>query len=301
MEDLRQTVGRWVEDAVTRLRQDRVNARRVGMIVQRFLTEAAVERFEDLRPARLMDWLGKESQAKRPRTVRNQLAAIRQWSRFLAATEAIEDAPFESVRVARCDSDDGCDAITDEQAEALIRNARQEISAERWQVHANAGVRFVAYLMMIDLGLRISEVRSQAWSDIDLARRTMRVTRDKAKRRDLVELTPRLAAALRWLRWRQQISGENPERVCPSGPNAKKVRSDLDRVGCRGQSGVYHRLRKFAITSRAEDGWGVWDLVRFARHRDPKTTMRYIKPSSEVRRSVIHGISTGARPQRSAV
>jgi integrase len=292
-ESVRETVARWVEDSVRRLRHDPVNARSVARIVERFLNEAEVERVADLRPAMLLDWLGREAGKKRPRTVRNELAAIRQWSRYLAATEVVGAAPFESVRVARCDSDDGCDAISHEQAEQLVANARAELHAERWQIRANAPARLVAYLMMIDAGLRIGEVRRQRWEDVDLARRTMRISADKAGRRDLVEIGPRLAAALRWLRWRQSFGDGAGEMVIPCGPNAKKLRADLDRIGCSGEFGRFHRLRKFAITSRAIDGWGMWELTRFARHRDPKTTLRYVRPAGEIRSTVIPKFSTG--------
>lgn len=291
--EIAETVRRWVEDSVRRLRHDPVNARSVARIVERFVTGAGVQSLDDLKPARLLDWLGREASGKRPRTVRNELAAIRQWTRYLAASEVLDDAPFESVRVARCDSDDGCDAVTEGQAEQLIANARTEVHAERWQVRANAPARLVAYLMMVETGFRIGEVRGQLWSDVDLVSRTIRISRDKAKRRDLVEISPRLAAALRWLRMRQQSDGTFADRVIPCGPNAKKLRADLDRVGCRGEFGRFHRLRKFAITSRATDGWGLWELTRFARHRDPKTTLRYVRPAGGLRSTVIPKFSTG--------
>ena len=233
-----------------------------------------------------MAWLRREAQAKAPRTVRNELAAVRQWSRFLEASGEVERAPFESVKVARCDSDDGCDAITDEQAEALLRNAREECQHDRWQIRANAPARLAAYHLMLDCGLRIGEVRAQQWDDVDLANRTMRITRDKAKRRDTIPLPLRVVAVLRWLRRVQEAEGVELDRVVPSGPNAKKMRDDLDRVGCRGEAGRFHRLRKHAITSRAMQGWDMWRLTRWARHRDPKTTLRYVRPTTDDLRGV---------------
>lgn len=286
MQQIRETLSAWIEDAVERLRQDPTNAERAARVVERYLAEAGIESVDDLRAPGLMAWLRREAQAKAPRTVRNELAAVRQWSRFLEASGEVERAPFEAVKVARCDSDDGCDAITDEQAEALLANAREECRSGRWQIRANAPARLAAYHLMLNCGLRIGEVRAQRWDDVDLAARTMRITRDKAKRRDTIPLPPRVVAVLRWLRRVQEAEGVELDRVVPSGPNAKKMRLDLDRVGCAGEAGRFHRLRKHAITSRAMQGWDVWRLTRWSRHRDPKTTMRYVRPTTEDLRGI---------------
>lgn len=278
---MRETIEAWVRDAVERLRHDPTNARRTAQIVERFLEECGIGSLDDLRAPDLMGWLRREATAKAPRTVRNELAAVRQWSRFLAATGEVERPPFETVKVARCDSDDGCDAITEAQAEALVANARAECGDGDGRRSANAPARLAAYVLMIDCGLRIGEVRAQRWSDVDLARRTMRISRDKARRKDVIPLGRRAVAVLRWLRMRQRAEGVEVERVCPCGPNAKKTRIDLDRVGCRGEAGRFHRLRKWAITSRAMQGWDVWRLTKWARHRDPKTTLRYVRPTAD--------------------
>jgi len=287
VEQIRETLHAWIADAVERLRQDPTNAQRAARVVERYLSEAGIEGPDDLRAPGLMAWLRREALGKARRTVRNELAAVRQWSRFLEATGTVERAPFESVKVARCDSDDGCDAITDEQAEALIANAREECSSDRWQIRANAPARLAAYMLMLDCGLRIGEVRAQRWDDVDLQRRLMRITRDKAKRRDVIPLPLRVAAVLRWLRRAQAAEGvETGGKVVPCGPNAKKMRADLDRVGCAGEGGRFHRLRKHAITSRAMQGWDVWRLTKWSRHRDPKTTMRYVRPTAEDLRGI---------------
>lgn len=278
MSEMRETIRGWVRDSIERLRQDPIGAERTARIVERFLAEAGIESPEDLRAPGLARWLRDESARKAPRTVRNELAAVRQWSRYLEVEGVLERAPFEALRVARCDGDDGCDAITDEQAEALIANARAECDHDRWTVRSNAPARLAAYCLMLDCGLRIGEVRAQRWDDVDLAARTMRITRDKSKRRDTIPLPRRVVAVLRWLRYVHRAEGRLGDRVIPSGPNPKKMRLDLDRVGCRGESGRFHRLRKHAITSRAMQGWDVWRLTRWARHRDPKTTMRYVTP-----------------------
>jgi integrase len=276
----------WVRDSCARLMRDEAEMQRTARIVARFIEDCDIEQPADLRPAALANWLAGLAARRKPRTVRNHLAAIRQWSRWLEVQGIVERQPFESVKTARCDGDDGVDAITEEQAERLIANARDELHDRRGTVRKNAPARLVAYVLMLDCGLRISEVRAQRWDDVDLDRREMRITRDKARRNDRVPLGDRAVEVLRMLR-EVQADGDSEERVVPVGPNAKKLRDDLDRVGCRGEPGVYHRLRKSAITQRALAGVPLAILARWARHRDPATTMRYVRPTvDEMRRAM---------------
>lgn len=275
---IEQSLAEWVRDASVRLKQVPDDAEGRARVVSRFLADQGIRSLNDLTAPKLMDWLTGLSETKARSTVRNRLAAIRQWSRFLHATGKIEHLPFESVKVAKCVGDNGCDPLTQHQAIRLIENTRRDMSANHHARRNSARSRLAAYLLMLDAGLRVKEVRCQSWSDIDFKRRVLTVTNDKAGRRDKVPLSPKTVAALRLLRIEMTRAGVSSDLVMHSGgPNAKTLRQDLDRVGCSGEAGRYHRLRKFAITERARLGWGMWELATFARHRDPKTTMRYVR------------------------
>lgn len=287
--DLFGSITEWTRDNVDRLGHDPTNAASLGRIVQRYVRDVG----GDVRAASLMRWLADESKTKRPRTVRNQLCAVRSWGRWMHASGLTASPMFETVRAERCVSDDGTDAISADQAELLISRARAECFSPRWQTRWNAPARLAAYVLMLEVGFRVGEVRAQRWRDVDLVSRTIRISRDKSRRQDVVELGRRPAAILRWLRMRQREAGLLSQFVCPNGPNAKKIRGDLDAIGCVGEPGRFHRLRKYAITRRAMEGWDVWSLTYFARHRDPKTTMRYVRPHDGVRSSVVPKFSRG--------
>lgn len=285
-----ETIEAWVHDSVLRLARDEPEMRRTARIVGRFLADCEIRTPADLLPATLAGWLVTlRYRGRRPRTVRNHLAAVRQWSRWLEVQGIVDRPPFESVRSARCDGDDGVDAITEAQGEALLALARREMEHPRWQVRDNAAARLAAYVLMLDCGLRISEVRAQEWCDVDLDSRVMRITRDKARRNDRIPLGDRAVEVLAMLREHQASRGEAAAKVVPCGPNAKKLRADLDAVGCRGERGVYHRLRKSAITRRALAGVPLAILARWARHRDPATTLRYVRPTMDELRRLVAG------------
>lgn len=274
---LRETIDAWVADATERLRHEPTNAEQQARAVRRFLADCEIRESSELHPRRLTEWLRKRAEQCARCTVRNNLSAVRQWSRYLEASGEIERAPFEAVKVARCTDSRGCDAITEAQARALVEIPRAELQHERWQVRDNAGGRLVAYTLMLECGLRRGEVASQRWDDIDLEARVMRVTRDKARRGDCMPLTRRATAVLRWWRWRCRKDQRDYGGKVLVGPNAKKMRADLDAIGCRGEAGRFHRLRKYSVTRRALAGADIWALTRWARHRDPKTTMRYVR------------------------
>lgn len=276
------TLVAWVADAATRLRQDETNAKRCAGIVRRFVDHSGVSSPDQLRASTLMTWLADESRRKSAATVRNELSAIRQWSRFLHASGAIEHLPFESVKVARVIVDGGCDPLSDEQAEAIIKNSRSDLRAKHHARRLSAPYRLAAYMLMLDAGLRVGEVRHQEWKDVDWKRGVLRVTKDKARRKDLVPLSRDTLVALRLLKIVAFKADPNATLLMNrGGPNAKTMREDLNRAGCGIESGRFHRLRKHAITSRARTGWSVWRLTAFARHRDPKTTARYVKLSPD--------------------
>jgi len=257
-------------------------------MIARYFNHCNIKSPLDLTPKSVAQWIDSlRERGLKPRTVRNYLVALRQWARWMSVEHGVVDQWIAPVRCQRCTGDSGVDAIAADQATELINNARDELHDRRGTVRKNAPARLVAYVLMLDCGLRISEVRAQRWDDVDLDRREMRITRDKARRNDRIPLGDRAVEVLRMLR---EIRAEADGQGCvvPTGPNAKKLRYDLDRVGCKGEPGVYHRLRKSAITQRALAGVPLAILARWARHRDPSTTLLYVRPSvDELREAVL--------------
>ncbi len=276
------TLAGFVRDQQNRLGVLPVNATRTGRMVERMLEGCGFRAWGDLDARRVADWLVEQRRRWRPATERNHASAIRSWGRWALLEGYIDRDPFQGLRVPRClDTSAGVDPITVEQADALIERARAECDASKAQVSVNAPARLAAYILMFEAGLRISEVRKQRWGDVDLDARALRVTADKSKRRDEMPLPSRavemLAFVLEIARARGTAGPD--DLVVPTGPNARKLRADLAAVGATGP-GVFHRLRKGAITARAANG-SVWELTRWARHRDPRTTLRYVRHTAD--------------------
>jgi integrase len=127
-------------------------------------------------------------------------------------------------------------------------------------------------LLDVNTGLRINELRSRAWCDIDLQHGILRVTRPKSGRQDE---TIRINAKVREI-----LSGL--ERVGPLVfPTLPKKLSDMfARYATKaGLAGVtFHCLRDTFISRLAENPKvSPVMLMALARHRGFRTTMRYLK------------------------
>lgn len=273
------TLAGFARDQQNRLGVLPVNARRTARMVERMLDGCGFRAWADLDARRVADWLVEQRTVRwRPTTERNHASAIRSWGRWALLEGHIDRDPFAGLRVPRClDTNAGVDPITVEQADALIDRARGECFASKGTISANAPARLAAYMLMFEAGLRISEVRKQRWGDIDLESAVLIVTADKSRRRDELPLPERAVEVLLFVRSIAQARDQcgPDDLVVPSGPNARKMRDDLEAVGASGP-GVFHRLRKAAITARAKNG-SIWELTRWARHRDPRTTLRYVR------------------------
>lgn len=268
----------WVQDSILRLARDGYSMAKQSRIVSRFIRETGTDSLEAIRPRCVTEWLtrlGLEGSSSQTRA--NALSAIRSFTRWASETERMSSNPIERVRIARRERQgSGAVAFTAAEVSRLIEVARRDMDSDNLRLSKGAESRMVLYITLATTGLRIGEARVQLWSDIDLERATLTVTRDKARRRDTIPLCEESLDALRW--WRPRSDGL---RVFEAVPTHRTLERDLERCGIANLPGQWHRFRKAAITLRAEAGVPIWDLTRLARHVDPRTTLRYVSARDE--------------------
>lgn len=117
--------------------------------------------------------------------------------------------------------------------------------------------------------LRLGELRAQAWQDVDLVSGTLTVTQPKSGKREAIPLNSVAFAVL------AELEQEGPLLF----PNLPKKLSDLFIRYTRkaGLTGVtFHCLRDTYI-SRLASGNSTPVLMALARHRDYRTTRRYVQ------------------------
>jgi integrase len=123
--------------------------------------------------------------------------------------------------------------------------------------------------LALHTGLRLGELRAQEWRDVDLASGTLLVTRPKSKKRESIPLNAVAFAILAALEQEEPL-------LFPTMP---KKMSDLfikyvRKAGIEGAT--FHCLRDTYI-SRLAQTCNTPTLMALARHRDYKTTQRYVR------------------------
>lgn len=139
--------------------------------------------------------------------------------------------------------------------------------------------------LALHTGLRLGELRAQTWKDIDLEQGTLTVTRPKSGKREVLPLNRTARETLRSL-----------ERSGPVlFPTLPKKLSDLFIRYAR-KAGVpdvtFHCLRDTFI-SRLAPHVSATTLMSLARHRDLRTTRRYLKVEDAHLRAAVERL-TGA-------
>jgi len=227
-------------------------------------------------PARCVSWLREITSGKTlaPQTVRNRITACRQFCGWLVVQEVLESNPWASVPAPRGRAGQGQEALTDAQVDALVEAAtRASKTGRKPSDRASAANRANLYRFLQLTGLRRGEARAQLWSDIDLEKRTMVVTYDKARRRDAVPLN---AAACRLL------SGlaKSGHKVFPRIVTDKALKADLASCGIVGRYS-WHSFRSGYITAAFENGTPPELIQRLVRHRSVDQTHRYLRHKEE--------------------
>jgi integrase len=166
----------------------------------------------------------------------------------------------------------------------------------------------IAVLLGADAGLRLGEMVSLRWTDLDLVRGILYVRRStwrdvedtpKGGRGRTVELTARLRAALkgfRHLRGEKVIGADAPTI-------GRRIGVATKRAGLPYSEGA-HILRHTFCTRLAMAGAPARAIQELAGHRHLQTTMRYMHLSPRAREGAIRLLDVGnpvARPVRTRV
>lgn len=135
-------------------------------------------------------------------------------------------------------------------------------------------------VLALETGLRQGELLRLEWCDVSLERRTLTVTRSKAKRPRSVPLSgPALDALKRLQAARGAIPMDGPDRVFPSipaflaGHTRRLYRAATRAAGCRTLR--FHDLRHLYATNLVRAGVPITDVAKLLGHATLAMTMRY--------------------------
>ena len=137
--------------------------------------------------------------------------------------------------------------------------------------------------LALNTGLRLGEILAQAWRDVDLEARALTVTSPKSGMREVIPLN-RVAVAL---------LARLPKDGSTLFPT---MRADFSRVFAKKARAVnldvtFHCLRDTFISRLAPHVSGPV-LMQLARHRDFRTTRRYLKVDGQHLREAVERLVT---------
>jgi integrase len=271
--DLRAQVDAWTAHCRDYDGQARRNVEQQARWVRDWLDHLGSRRAT---PAACVDWLRYVTRRNTlaPQTIRNRITACRRFCAWMVVQEVLPDNPWVHVPAPRGRAGQGQDALTDDQVEALVARAQAQAQAGRKPGdRASAANRANLYRFLQLTGLRRGEARAQLWTDIDLKKRTMVVTADKARRRDAVPLS---AAACHLLSGLAKTGPKVFDRIVTD----KALQADLAACGIVGRYS-WHSFRAGYITAAFEAGTPPELIQRLVRHRSIDQTHRYLRHKEE--------------------
>jgi site-specific recombinase XerD len=226
-----------------------------------------------------------------------RMAAVSSWYRYLVACDVHDRNPFAAAERPRVDRDYSATAWLDEAgARRMIEAAEAGTGTVR--LRDAAMVR-----LMLQLGIRVSEVCSLQISALGAARGQRTVTiSGKGGKRVARALPPAAAVALdAYLAERAERTGVGVEQLSgalfttSSGRAVDRVevfrlvRRLAERAGlAHPQSVTPHALRHTFATIATERGADLDDLQDAMGHADPRTTRRYQRAARRLERDPAH-------------
>lgn len=136
--------------------------------------------------------------------------------------------------------------------------------------------------LALHTGLRLNELRTQSWRDVDLATGTLLVTRPKSKQREVIPLNSTAFALL------AELKQEGPLLF----PRLPKKMSDLfiRYVKKAGLEDVTFYCLRDTYISRLAPHCTTPTLMALARHRDYRTTRRYVRVDGDHLRQAVENL-----------
>ncbi|MBN6192909.1 tyrosine-type recombinase/integrase [Aneurinibacillus sp. BA2021] len=242
----------------------------------------------------LHDWVSFMQTVERlaPATINKRIAAIKVYWSYLVQNDYSTLDPTKKVKMKRIS--------TLEQAPKWLSRSEQDrflhaIEKEKnpWKKSRNVAIAQV----MLQAGLRISEVASLNIQDIDLRRKTITVIAGKGAKNRIALMNPDLMKAMEtWF----EVRGEIDEKVLfPSerGHNRMTrqgvhylIKKYLDSIGLVDYSA--HSLRHSFCRNLVDAHQPLQVIAQLAGHESLETTRRYITPSESDLRRAVESISS---------
>ncbi len=235
--------------------------RKVDQRVTRLIADCGWKLLRDVSAESFIGWRNRQNLSAK--TLNDYQHAIFTLLKWLKQTQRIMYNPLEHVG-----------RVDGRGRQTFTRRALTDAEVER--LLTVSGPRRAVYLAAVHTGLRRGELRKLRWSDVDLdaGKLRLRAEATKARRADVLPLSPIILGIFRQLREESASSS----RVFRGGiPSHHTFQTDLEaakiaRTNADGKKVDFHALRKTFITNLQRSGASQRVAMALARHTDPRLT-----------------------------
>jgi len=150
----------------------------------------------------------------------------------------------------------------------------------------------------LNTGLRLGELQAQRWADVDMEDGTLTVTQPKSGKRETIPLNTTAYAVL-------VEAGRTGELVFPSLPKGMSVtfaryvrKAGLGASAADALEGVTFHCLRDTFVSRLAVNANPATIMALARHRDFRTTQRYLRLDDHHLRQAVETLAEGKNDDR---
>nr|WP_259545971.1 site-specific integrase [Heyndrickxia oleronia] len=246
-----------------------------------WLAQEGIERVDQLNPRvtkKFLMWCTEERQNK-PKTVNTKLKLMRAFARWLT-DECITDELFtKGVKMKK--EDDSPKILQDKDLQDVLRHLRRQFRREHL---FTARRNYVIILTLAGTGMRLSELCSLRWNDIDFdsylimirtskSRKTQSVPLSEDLKRELLDYQDYLKSKLQRVPDSVFVTKEGKGLTKDSVQNVfKRLRAS---IGIEGYFSP-HTLRNYFIKSVLKNGLNLRQAQLLARHSKIDVTRQYV-------------------------
>jgi integrase len=223
-------------------------------------------------------------EGRAPATVNREVGCLRHLMTIAANNGLLLDNSAKRVRALREDNEI-VNPFTDEDEALVLANTAPHI-------------RDIA-ICAFDTGMRRGEILNLEWSNVDLARRTIRVEKTKTDKWRDIPITARLMEVLTRLHKDSQTGYvfPNPRTGGKLTKVSKGWRRAIERAGLADKGYRFHDCRGTFITRLVEEGESLITIKQLSGHTTTRMLERYARPGERSRREAIAALDRRRQPK----
>lgn len=220
----------------------------------------------------------------KPATVNRRLNAIRRFCRWIKKQGLLNSDPSKDIKIVRAQSRHRPIGLKESEVHALLRVAGQS-------KHGNTKRNYALVQLMLQTGLRVSEVASLCIADLKIRDRSgsVRVRQGKGRKERIVPLNATARRAInRYLETRGSVEPSEPLFITGRGDamSVRSIQSTISNLARRAKIDRLkisaHRLRHtFALNYLNQNPGKLVQLANLLGHDSLDTTAIYTQPSIE--------------------